>query len=1340
MLFFAVFPAGAIAAESPAGESPPISEAENAVASLDMVSPESEPGESEPGESELEGEESGKHLIEAHGEPIAFHGGYVQHNPHVYVIFWGSDWNKQSTAKEDVLALYRALPNSSYGAILTQYFDYSGPINNDTALTSFTDTRVSHPGEATEEGIHNEVHYAINHDPTWQAAWEAPNRYENQYVVFTPPGTTNHATGGCGYHGWNAESWQISFTYIPWPDSDCQRELGAGNTLQVIASHEWAESATDPIVDPIVNPSFNEGLLGWAYGSQGEIADLCQTLNALEHESIASGVYAQRLYDNYMLAAHGTPCVISDPSPERFTANMGSTSVSTETHRASLWGSIYPAGWATGYTFELSGPEGRVFLPDRQGQQAIHAGYPTQLENIGGSLLGQQAPSALTGVLKGNTTYNVHLYAMSLLTYPAFVNDGASWGAMLGGSTQITTPDWRPAISPGSPTFPATHDGTLGGTVNPEGYASTYQIEWGPTTSYGSTIPATAAPIGSGVSPVAISQAITGLKGSTTYHFRIVATNSEGTAYSPDQTFTTPDWRPIVVAKPASGVTEEEATLNGTVNPQELDTQYQFEYGLSPSYGTAVPIATEDVGSGAREVHVSQRIAELRPETTYYYRVKATNAEGTSYSDAHTLTTFSTLASPVSFDREFSWVGEGVDHLSRPTGVAVDPMGNVWVADTGNNRVVEFDSEGNFVTQFGSEPDPEHPNNPTVLDEPSGIVVNNSDEILVADRGNTRLVKFNNAGGFRGEWGVGAGEECCTHLLSAISGVTIGSEERYLVTDPRSGVLYGFRPLANSHPEVLSGLFAAPSTPYGEQNSIAAGPNGAIWVTDRLRDQVNEQHLIEVHGQYTGVYQPAELSNAIGSPGSGPGQLDEPTGVALRPSGNLLVADTGNNRIEQFSPKGELLAEFGSSGSGEGEFNRPEGIATAPGGVEYVADTGNNRIEKWLQPGLPEAATEGLSGGTSHEVTLHGTAWANGRAATYHFEYGTTTSYGKSAPAPAISIGFGFGASPVSQTLTGLSAETTYHYRLVAVNKQGTAYGEDRTFTTGAVGKPTIVYGSAVGSSGTGNGQFLEPSSSFVDSEGNLWVLDSGNCRVEKFNEKGEYLSKFGSKCSSSPGYLHEPTAMTMDKSGDIWIAERYKGGRIQVFTQTGTLVRTIEPGTTNGLVLQPFGITSDSNGHIWVADTYNNRIQEFSEKGEFIKAVGSYGTGPGQFIEPQSISVGPNGNLWIAVYGDDQVVELTEAGEFIRSFEPKGPGKEPGSALGAVVDPGNRVWVLGPENDRVVAFTEKGEYLAQFGSRGKGVGQFEASSPAGISLDAKGNLWVTDSSNGRVERWEPSP
>jgi hypothetical protein len=185
------------------------------------------------------------------------------------------------------------------------------------------------------------------------------------------------------------------------------------------------------------------------------------------------------------------------------------------------------------------------------------------------------------------------------------------------------------ATAPSATTGPVTSVGpttaTVAGSVNPNGSATSWFVEYGTSTSYGSKTSSSNA--GTGTSSTAISASLTGLQPGTSYHYRVVASSSAGTAHGADGLLTT-SAAPQVTTGAASSVTAATATLNGTVNPSSRSTTWYFEFGTSTSYGTKTPQAS--AGSGTSTVQVSAPVAGLHAGSTYHFRIVATSDAGTS--------------------------------------------------------------------------------------------------------------------------------------------------------------------------------------------------------------------------------------------------------------------------------------------------------------------------------------------------------------------------------------------------------------------------------------------------------------------------------------------------------------------------------------------------------------------------------------------------------------------------------------------------------------------------------------------------------------------------------------
>ena len=285
---------------------------------------------------------------------------------------------------------------------------------------------------------------------------------------------------------------------------------------------------------------------------------------------------------------------------------------------AKLNGTVNPNGVATSYHFEYG--------------QTQSYGTSTATQSAG-SGSGSVAVSATISGLASATLYHYRIAA----TYgggTVYGNDDTLRTAAVG-----ATP---PAVTTGTATGITTTGAQLGGTVNPNGFATTYHFDYGLSTSYGVSTPGQSA--GSGTSAVSASAVLSSLSPATLYHYRLVASNTGGTTYGNDSSFTTsalPQQAPGTVTLGATGITSGGAVLNGSVDANGLATTYYFQYGATTGYGAVT--STQNAGSLTNAIPVNAAVSGLSSSTLYHYRVVATNLGGTSHGND---TTFTTSAPP----------------------------------------------------------------------------------------------------------------------------------------------------------------------------------------------------------------------------------------------------------------------------------------------------------------------------------------------------------------------------------------------------------------------------------------------------------------------------------------------------------------------------------------------------------------------------------------------------------------------------------------------------------------------------------------------------------------------
>ncbi|MBS1888112.1 MAG: hypothetical protein JSU06_13085 [Actinobacteria bacterium] len=285
--------------------------------------------------------------------------------------------------------------------------------------------------------------------------------------------------------------------------------------------------------------------------------------------------------------------------------------------------------------------------------------------------------------------------------------------------------------------------------------------------------------------------------------------------------------------------------------------------------------------------------------------------------------------------------GSGEGQLNGPRGVAVDNKGDVWVVDRLNSRIEEFSESGKFLLAFGKAG-----TGNGEFTNPWGIAIDPAGNIWVADSGNCRIQEFNPEGKFLQKFGTKAtGKSQGTEFVRP-DGVAIAPGGKIWVTDNGGPRVAEFRRSVSSESERfvrnVSGTLPSTAGPEG----VAVDSHGNVWFTEE--EPVSEVREYDREGNFI---------RSVGGYGTGAGQFRAPSGIAVAPSGNIVVSDTNNNREEEFGPSGTYLRSFGSGTGGE-SFSEPKGVAITSTGIAFVADKNRNQIKKWnLDAGFNARAT-----------------------------------------------------------------------------------------------------------------------------------------------------------------------------------------------------------------------------------------------------------------------------------------------------------------------------------------------------------------------------------------------
>ena len=279
------------------------------------------------------------------------------------------------------------------------------------------------------------------------------------------------------------------------------------------------------------------------------------------------------------------------------------------------------------------------------------------------------------------------------------------------------------------------------------------------------------------------------------------------------------------------------------------------------------------------------------------------------------------------------------------------------------------------------------------------------------------------------------------------------------------------------------------------------------------------------------------------------------------------------------------------------------------------------------------------------------------------------------------------------------------------------------------------------GEPGNADGQFSEPSGISIDSSGNIYVADSLNNRIQKFDDQGAFILKWGS-AGSGIGQFDSPQGIAIDSSDCVYVVDR-SNNRIQKFDHSGNfLMAWGSSGSANGNFDRPFGIAVDSSDNIYVTDSGNDRVQKFNSSGNFLSNWGATGSGTGQFVLPQAIAIASAGDYPDTVYVGDATNRIqrfdTDGGSAAAMFA---DGRDDGQLKdlrGIAVDSASHLMVSDSGNSRIQNLWPVGDggFVTKWGIFGRDEGQFDR--PSGVAVATSATVYVVDSGNNRIQVFGP--
>ena len=592
--------------------------------------------------------------------------------------------------------------------------------------------------------------------------------------------------------------------------------------------------------------------------------------------------------------------------------------------------------------------------------------------------------------------------------------------------------------------------------------------------------------------------------------------------------------------------------------------------------------------------------------------------------------------------------------LNAPRAMALDGSGNLYIADSNNNRIRKVDSSGNISTVAGGGPLGDGGAAVAAqLNFPWGVGLDGSGNLYIADSNNHRIRKVDSSGnistvagtgtsGFSGDGGAATAAQLHFPYGVALDGsgnlyIADRDNQRIRKVDT-AGVI---STVAGSS---TTGAFsgdggAATDARLNNPWDVALDGSGNLYIADRDNNRIRK---VDSSGNITSVAGNGTSGFSGDGAAATAAQLNSPWDVALDGSGNLYIADTSNHRIRKVDSSGNIstVAGTGTSGfSGDGaaataaRLRTPQAVALDGSGNLYIADRGNRRIRKVDSSGVISTVAQGLF---SRDVAPDGAGnlyFANATIVSQNLIYKLSPQTGGGVTLPTVSLS----ANP-SVISRGESATLTWR----AANALSAAIDQ---------GIGAVALGGSLQVSPTATTRYAitvtDSNSRTARAAATVTVREP---RAPVNTVGGEGTAGFsGDSGPAAQARINTPSDLARDAAGNLYIADK-NNHRIRKIDVLGTISTVAGTGTagfsgdgaeaTAAQLNTPSGLDADEDGNLYIADTNNHRIRKVDSAG-IITTVAGNGTlgfsGDGaaataaQLSYPESVAVDGAGNLYIA-------------------------------------------------------------------------------------------------------------
>jgi sugar lactone lactonase YvrE len=652
----------------------------------------------------------------------------------------------------------------------------------------------------------------------------------------------------------------------------------------------------------------------------------------------------------------------------------------------------------------------------------------------------------------------------------------------------------------------------------------------------------------------------------------------------------------------------------------------------------------------------------------------AINVHAQSTYEPYTFTTFAGLP-PGSADGTGS-----AARFNSPGGVAVDSAGNTYVADTVNSTIRKITPAGVVTTFAGLAGSPGSVNgtgSAARFNSPVAVAIDNIGNIFVADTNNSTIRKITSArvvstfAGVAGSTGSTNGTGS-TARFSFPSALAIDSANNIYVADTNNHTIRKITPARVV--STFAGLAGSPGSANG--TGSAARFNGPAGVAvDRAG--TGNIYVGDTNNFTIRQITPAGVVTTLaGSPGirggtNGTGSVarfELPEGMAVDSAGNIYVADTDVSTIRKIAPGGVVstfagsFAQFGSQNGtgGAARFNLPTDVAVDSSNNLYVADSNNCTIRKIT----PAAAVTTLAGLASPGHT-NGT----GSAARFDFPDGVAvdttgkiyvadtleSAIRKITPTRVVSTFAGLPGTSGYVDATGTAARFAFPRWLTVGALNNVYVGDTFNFVVRKI-TPSAVVSSVVTNPANGAGEVRGVA---MDSSGNIYTADSPHHTIRKITPDGTATIFAGSNDTpgsangiGSAARFNSPAGLAVDGAGNVYVADsgnnriRKITPAARVTTFAGSALGSADGTGTAAQFNFPLGVAVDHSGNVFVTDTVNNIIRKITPA-RVVTTLGGLALSPGtsdgaginaRFNSPRGIAVDSAGKIYVGDTGNHTV------------------------------------------------------------------------------------------------------